>query len=87
MCTDDREEVVSLEELASRVVPAISSGRTPHSREEVTTPSDVVVHKVIRRVLFRTEIFERVRPEDITHDTLSGWLSESVDRAEIIQRM
>ena len=65
--TDDRKEVVFLEEVAGGWVG-----------EEVGTAANVVVDKVFGS-LFLTEFFQWVGPEDVAHESLSWWLTETVD--------
>jgi len=69
MCSDDREEVVSFQELAGSLVAArfvhpsgLGGGyerRNP--RKKVRASPDVIMYETIRD-LFRTEVFNRVRP-------------------------
>ena len=50
-------------------------------REEVRASSYVIVNKTVGS-LFLTKVFDGVRPQDITHETLGGWLAEAVDLRE-----
>lgn len=51
------------------------------SREEVRAASDVVMDKAFVGLLL-TEIFNRVRPENVAHETLSGRLTEAINLNE-----
>ena len=55
VCSDDREEIILFEEVASGGVG-----------EEVGASSDVIVHEVLARLLL-AELLERICPEDIAH--------------------
>ena len=67
--TDDGEKIVLLEECAG--------GRV---REEVRTPSDVIMDKVFACLLL-AELFKRVCPKDVAHETVCRRLTETVDLA------
>ena len=52
---------------------------TPYNiREEVRASSYVVVDKAVRRLLL-TEVFDRVGPENVAHETLRRGLAEPVN--------
>lgn len=67
VCTDDREQIVLLEEGAG--------GRVG---EEVGASSHVVVDEILRRLLL-AEIFQRVGPQDVAHQPMRRRLAEAVN--------
>lgn len=73
MGTNDGQQIVLLQESACCRV-----------RKEVRTASDVVVHKVLLRLLL-SKVLERVCPKNIAHETVCGWLSETIDALEVLQ--
>lgn len=56
----------------------MSSNRARHLRKEEGTPSYMVVDEALIR-LFRTKVFQWIRPEQVAHETMRRWLPESVD--------
>jgi hypothetical protein len=71
--TDDGEQIVLLEESAS--------GRI---REEVRASSDVVVNKEVVGFLL-PKLFEWVGPEDIAHQSVCGWLTETINLDKLVK--
>lgn len=54
--------------------------------EEEGTTANTVVDKIIRR-LFLPEFFQRIGPEDITHQAVSGRFPEAVDLHGILESL
>jgi hypothetical protein len=67
MRSNDGEQVVFLEERTSGWV-----------RKEVRATADVIMHEKIVRLLL-PELFERVGPQNVAHQTMGGWLAETVN--------
>jgi hypothetical protein len=54
------------------------------SPKVVRTTSDMVVNKKLVR-LFLAIIFQWIRPKQVRHESVGGWLPEPIDPVEIIQ--
>ena len=67
MSSNDRQQIVLLQE-----------GTCGRVGKEVRATPDVVVHKELR-CLFLPKFLEWIRPQDITHQTMSGRFAETVN--------
>lgn len=99
VCSNNREQVVALEELAGGIVTgglvrvglrlgaSYSLARSAHVREEVRAAADMVVDKVLGGILLVSKVLERVRPENVAHEAVGGGLPEAVDRTKVVKGM
>lgn len=67
VCANNGKQVVFLEES--------TCGRV---REEVRATSDVIVDEEVVS-LFLPELFERIGPEDVAHQSVCGWFAETIN--------
>lgn len=89
MCSDDGKEIVPLQELARRLIPARPAQRNTvktdankeeieSSREEVRATSNMIMNEALRRLLL-PEVLRGVGPQDVAHQPCGRRLSEAVD--------
>ena len=86
MSSDNREKIVAFQKLASSLISMLSNSLAPEdriltrgrSREEIWASADVVMHKTVCR-LFRSKVFDWICPQDVTHQTMGGRFTESVN--------
>lgn len=88
VCTNDGEQVVSLEKLTCCLVPGTRPGSVAstsnlwhYSREEERTPPDMVVNEAVRNLLL-PEILYGICPKDIGHEAMCGRFPEPIDLYE-----
>lgn len=88
MGSDDRQEVISFKELTGRLITrslylsrdvrVVRVGWQCDLREEIRATSHVIMQEALR-CFFCSEVFDRVCPENIAHQTMRRWLAKSVD--------
>jgi hypothetical protein len=85
MGSDNRQEVIAFKELTGRLIAKslylsgdVDFRRQRDLREEIRATSHVIMQEALR-CLFCSEVFDRVCPENIAHQTMCRWLAESID--------
>lgn len=85
MSSDDRKEIVPLQKLTSSLISVLASISVSgdnwgdkYTREEERTSPNMVVYEAICSLLL-SEIFGRVGPQNIAHETCCRWLPKPVN--------
>jgi hypothetical protein len=72
VCTDDRQQAITLEERASGLVG-----------EKVGAPAHMVVYETFRALLL-PKVLYWIGPEDVAHETGCRWFAEAVELKVIV---